>query len=178
MFAKKRIIILNYERNCKMKTTKFICKACGHRFSEPKTGYERHGQYELEAYERIPICPACGSSGFEEEQSVKAKKAELKQYFYLDREIKRDSLKLAAMDKNSKGYDELYEITENNKLRCLALLIKTEKFIYSIDDSLTRQIFELRYIKGLTWSQTAQQMGGYAKADCLRMIHDRYLKNH
>ena len=168
----------NGERNCKMKTTKFICKACGHRFSEPKTAYDRHSLSEPTAYESILSCPACGSCGFEEERSVKEKKAELKQYFYLNRELQRETLKLAVMKKTDSGYNELYELVENNRLRCLALLIKTQKFIYSIDDSRTRQIFELRYIKGLTWTQTAQQMGGYVKSDTIRMIHDRYFKKY
>ena len=96
---------------------------------------------------------------------------------HLVREIDSLTERLSKLEEGSALYDELFEIIENGKLRATALLLKTEKFIFSIDDSLMRQVFRLRYVKGLTWEQVSAQLGGYANADCLRIMHDRYLKN-
>ena len=159
-----------------MKTTNFICNACGKKFRVPAQDYFRHGTSAPESYESLYVCPHCFSTAIEKENQYKFKKAELSQYYHLNKELEETALKLAAMDKNNEEHAELYELYENNKLRCLALLIKLEKYIYSIEDSFTRRIFELRYIKGYTWSKIALTLGGYHTPDALRIHHDRYLK--
>lgn len=53
-----------------------------------------------------------------------------------------------------------------------------EKYIDSIEDSLTRRIFEYRYLKGkvmLSWQAVAFKIGGGNTADSARMLHNRYL---
>ena len=53
-----------------------------------------------------------------------------------------------------------------------------EKYIDSIGDSLTRRIFEHRYIKGKvmpSWQSVAFKIGGGNTADSARMLHNRYL---
>lgn len=58
---------------------------------------------------------------------------------------------------------------------------RIERFVSSISDSLTRRIFELRYIKGdycPSWNAVAFAVGGGNTADGLRMLADRYLKKH
>ena len=52
-----------------------------------------------------------------------------------------------------------------------------ERFIDSIDDSLTRRIFEYRYMVGgrKSWVKVAALIGGGNTPDGVRMIHDRYL---
>lgn len=102
-------------------------------------------------------------------------KEELKQYLSLCRENSRLGDKLLTL-KNQDRISELTEIYENNKIRCMTLMLRTEQFIATIDDSLTRQIFEARYIKGLSWSGVAIHLGGYVSEDTLRMRHDRYLE--
>lgn len=50
-----------------------------------------------------------------------------------------------------------------------------EKWIEEIEDTQTRQVFELRYIKEQQWKQVAKKMG-YKYEDYARIaIHDKYL---
>lgn len=151
-----------------MQTTKYVCKSCNAEFDKPKTVYD--GERKLAG------CPECECSGFEEKLRIWMDKAELKQYIFLKREQQKAEDKLMKLKKGSKGYTELYELTENNRLRVTAQLIRIQTFIYSIDNSLIRQIFEFRYINGLSWSGVATAMGGYYSADYLRITHDRFLK--
>lgn len=48
-------------------------------------------------------------------------------------------------------------------------------YIYSVDDSMMRQILYLRYVGCLTWRQVAAQMGRPDMEDALRVAHDRFL---
>ena len=53
---------------------------------------------------------------------------------------------------------------------------RLERYISNIDDSLTREIFALRFINGLTWDQTAASIGGGNTAMSVRQCVYRYLK--
>ena len=116
----------------------------------------------------------CG--GFEEKRSVIPCKTELRQYLYLKKEYERDVEKLVRLTEAGKECDDLYELVENNRLRVMAALIRIQSFVYSIDDSLLRQIFEYRYIEGKKWAAVAASLGGYLTEDYVRILHDRYLK--
>ena len=53
-----------------------------------------------------------------------------------------------------------------------------DNFINGIEDSLTRRIFEERYVKGTskpTWTRVAFIIGGGNTAEGIQMIHKRYL---
>ena len=52
-----------------------------------------------------------------------------------------------------------------------------ERFIDGIEDSLTRRIFELRFLKGLSWNQVAAKIGNSTEA-CVKKICYRYIKNN
>ena len=52
------------------------------------------------------------------------------------------------------------------------------EYICSIDDSLMRQIMTHRHIELKSWLQVANIIGGNNTADSVRMMHDRYLKDH
>lgn len=52
---------------------------------------------------------------------------------------------------------------------------ETNKFIDSIEDSLTRQIISLRYINGLPWNQVANSLGQGYTEDGVRMMCNRFL---
>ena len=52
------------------------------------------------------------------------------------------------------------------------------RYIASIDDALTRRIFELRYISGQSWEQVAKSVGGGNTAEAVRKRHNRYLRMH
>ena len=51
------------------------------------------------------------------------------------------------------------------------------KFLNSIDDSLTRQIFYYRYVRCMSWKKVSYMTGGYNSDDGVRKIAERYLKN-
>lgn len=155
-----------------MKTTKFICGECNCRFEVPTEVYDSYGTSEPEKFDKRLGCPFCKSDRIEKQQALS--KDELSQYIYLKRETERMSERLLS----NKDNVELYELVQNNKLRCMALMLKTQSYIYSIDDSLTRQIFELRYIKGLKWAGVAAELGGYLSEDYVRIVHDRFLKSN
>ena len=48
--------------------------------------------------------------------------------------------------------------------------IRLEDYIASIPDSLTRQIFRLRFVEGMEWRDVAAKVGGDNSADGVRMI--------
>ncbi|MBQ8605556.1 MAG: hypothetical protein IJ408_02365 [Clostridia bacterium] len=158
-----------------MKTTKYVCQNCKRGFETPGVAYDSHKTSMPRAYEEYAVCPHCGSTAFEDAPETPTKR-ELRQYSMLKREIEAERLRLSDMDEKDEDYAVLYEMIENNKMRCTVLMIKLQEFIYSIDDSLLRQIFTLRYVDGLSWDSVAAKTGGYYSADYLRIMHDRYLK--
>lgn len=78
---------------------------------------------------------------------------------------------------------ELYikkELIENRKntlktleLEILRQLSEIEEFIKSLSDSYLRQIVTLRVIKGLTWLEVAEKVGGGNTEDSVRMMYNR-----
>lgn len=52
------------------------------------------------------------------------------------------------------------------------------EYIFSINDSQIRRIMRLRHIELKSWLQVANSIGGNNTADSVRMMHDRYLKEH
>ena len=52
------------------------------------------------------------------------------------------------------------------------------EYICSINDSQMRRIMRLRHIELKSWLQVANTIGGNNTADSVRMMHDRYLKEH
>ena len=52
------------------------------------------------------------------------------------------------------------------------------EYIFSINDSQMRRIMRLRHIELKNWLQVANVIGGNNTADSVRMMHDRYLKDH
>ncbi len=109
---------------------------------------------------------------------------ELSQLYYLNREIERDQERLEALRSRasapgSPNYDGMPKSpTFENRLeryiaeivdleaiinlkisQCLHERSRLERYISDIPDSLTRQIFTLRFINGLTWDQCAASLG-------------------
>lgn len=82
-----------------------------------------------------------------------------------------------------------YDLTRANKLHELedilverdAMIIiqqvEIEKYINTIKDSRTRQIFSYRYSENMEWYKIAQIMG-YNNEDAPRKKHDRYLEKN
>ena len=69
-----------------------------------------------------------------------------------------------------------YRITQT-MIKCSKELARLEIYIESIPDSLTRQIFTLRFVEGCTWQRVANKVGGDNTADGVRKIATRYLQN-
>lgn len=152
-----------------METTKYVCAACGKEFEESITLRTDVGEYTG--------CPHCGCWDYREQTRVILTKKQLRQYVHLVRETAQMEEELSEFEKRGEQNCELYEMYHNNRMRCMALTLKIHSFIFNIDDSLMRQIFEARYIKGLSWTAIAMRVGGYYSGDYLRILHDRYLKN-
>lgn len=127
---------------------------------------------------------------------------DLSQLYYLNREIKMDQqrleeLRAKASAPGSPNYDgmpkspsyknrlEFYnaeivdlEVIIHAKItQCLHERNRLERYIANIPDSLTRQIFQLRFIDGLSWLQVAYSVGGNNTEQGVKMICYRYIKN-
>ena len=56
-----------------------------------------------------------------------------------------------------------------------------EDFVYGIEDSLTRRIFELRYMEGrykLGWDAVAAELKFTNSVGNIKSIHSRYMQKH
>ena len=81
-----------------------------------------------------------------------------------------DKTAIAAQIADSKAIIEAkiaLSVVEYNRLN---------RYINSVEDSLTRQILSLRFVNGLSWNQVAMSIGGGNTADGARKKVTRYLK--
>lgn len=53
-----------------------------------------------------------------------------------------------------------------------------EKFIDAVDDSRMRQILRLRYMDGMSWNETAKNIGELGQGDAVRISCSRFLRKH
>ena len=126
---------------------------------------------------------------------------ELSQLYYLNREIERDKQRLeelkakscslpgsnfsgipgggsfsgSSIDRYIAEIVDLEAIISAKITQCLHERNRLERYIADIPDSLTRQVFTLRFINGLTWLQVAYHVGGNNTADSVRMTCNRYI---
>ena len=126
---------------------------------------------------------------------------ELSQLYYLNREIERDKQRLDELKAKSRSIAgpslsgmprggavsgssidryiaeivDLEAIISAKITQCLHERNRLERYIADIPDSLTRMIFTLRFINGLTWLQVALHIGGGNTADSVRMTCNRYI---
>ena len=127
---------------------------------------------------------------------------ELSQLSYLNQEIEKDRLRIMELqdaaektttsitglpsgtgksDKtgnNAIEIADLKEIINANIERCWCELKRLNNYIINIDDSLTRQIFTLRFIEGLTWRQVATKIGGGNTEGGIKNICYRFLEDN
>lgn len=126
---------------------------------------------------------------------------ELSQLYYLNREIERDQerlekLRASASAPGAPNYDgmpkspsfenrleryiaeivDLEAIIQAKITQCLHERNRLERYIAEIPGSLTRQIFQLRFINGLTWVQIAFSVGGGNTEEGVRKRVYRYLE--
>ncbi len=126
---------------------------------------------------------------------------ELSQLYYLKREIEEDKKRLAELKAQIPGYAgfaqsgmpsgnikesqvERYaaEIADTEAIiaakivQCTYERNRLERYISGIPDSLTRQIFTLRFVECLRWDQVALKIGGGNTPDGVKKRVYRYLK--
>lgn len=51
------------------------------------------------------------------------------------------------------------------------------EYIYSIPDSLTRQIIYYRCVSLMSWRRVAYEVGGYNTAESVRQIYSRFMRD-
>ena len=76
---------------------------------------------------------------------------------------------------NGEHIRHLSWLLNRRKDKANELLARIEEFIGKIEDSELRQIFQMRYIDGLTWQRVAEEMGEGGE-QYPRKKHDRYLE--
>lgn len=128
---------------------------------------------------------------------------ELSQLYYLKKEVRRNMEHLDNMrskcgvitavshseihtGKKAESQAEQYvvevaaleEQIRNNIVRCIIEQTRLEQYISDISDSLTRQIFRLRFIEGLSWLRVAVEIGGGNTEDSVKKTCYRYLKRN
>lgn len=125
---------------------------------------------------------------------------DLSQLYYLNREIEMDTERLARLeaktlpgiqiltgmpkvpgtaDKTAQYAAEISDlrgIIEAKQRQCIYERSRLERYIADIPDSLTRQIFTLRFVNGLRWDQVAACIGGNNTEAGVKMICYRYIK--
>ena len=127
---------------------------------------------------------------------------ELSQLYYLNKDIKQLESKLmelettaykatpnlTGMPGSGKCSDkvgryaaeiaDLKALINLNIEKCWHEKRRLERYIQSIDDSLIRQIFFLRYIELKKWEDVAASLGGNNTENSVKQIHSRYLRSH
>lgn len=128
-------------------------------------------------------------------------KNELSQLYYLKREIEREKTKYRELfEKSTKTTStmtgiphggglsdqtaiaaemaDIETLIEAKRKACVAEYNRLMRYICGIDDSMMRQIIELRYVDCLTWNEVADAIGGNNTEDSVRMAHNRYLREN
>ena len=126
---------------------------------------------------------------------------ELSQLYWLNREIEADQRRLEALEQAASAPSlsqltgmphapnnteskverlaaeivDLRAIIAARQIQCIHERARLERWISAIPDSLTRQVFQYRFIDGLAWVQVAQRIGGNTEGS-VKMICYRYLR--
>ncbi len=121
-------------------------------------------------------------------QDIKRLKEQKKQ---LERSAVKDSVKGGyggiqrfQLDSYAKADIEETEYLINKNIRILKerekkveeTIVKIQEFINNINDSRMRRMITFKYIKGMTWNQTANAMGNNYTADSCRMDMKRFFR--
>jgi len=105
---------------------------------------------------------------------------ELSQLYYLGKEIQYEQLKLDKLklckDDKSLEIEEQEKIIECNKQLHYIEHNRLLRYIYSVEDSLVRQILSLRFVNGLSWLQVSFSIGGGNTKDGVKKIVYRFLE--
>ena len=114
-------------------------------------------------------------------------KKELMQVYYLNREIMNDTEELVELKIKAREDiledEEVFEIIRRREKRivekirkCSEIKERVMRFIDSIEDSLTRQVFYYWFVKSMPWKRVAYMTGGCNTEESVRKIAERYIK--
>lgn len=91
-------------------------------------------------------------------------------------------LRIAQLESNIKAKRDAVLNTRvlisTRQTLCLLERKRLEEYINTVEDSLLRQIFTLRFVNCLPWEQVAFSIGGDNKGESMRQACYRYLKAH
>ena len=127
-------------------------------------------------------------------------KSDLEQIYYLNRELKMwetelervrcKSLVGSPLPGNSHGSGVSDKVADRAEriieleIRIIAkrdeiqrLRDEAVEYIYSIPDSLTRQIIYYRCVSLMSWRRVAYEVGGYNTAESVRQIYSRFMRD-
>ena len=108
-------------------------------------------------------------------------KRELQQYYYLDKEITAERLRLAELELLQAPDGEIGETRRVIMCKLEEAEIMKQRIlreIMEINDAFLRQIFVMRHVDLLSWAAIAVRIGGDNTPDGVRMAHDRCIKAH
>lgn len=74
-------------------------------------------------------------------------------------------------------YEQQIEKYIESEMKCMENAREIESWIETIEDSIIRRIFHMRYIDGRNWSYISMQCGS-AHESYARNAHDKYLREH
>ncbi|MGN0363681.1 MAG: hypothetical protein ACI4ET_12660 [Bilifractor sp.] len=128
---------------------------------------------------------------------------ELSQLYYLDQAIERDKKELEKLENQistrspvisdmphgsrrttseverlAVEITDLQAIISARAIQRIHERARLERYIGSIEDTLTQQIFSLRFVDCLDWVQVAEALGGHNTAEGVKKRCYRYLDSH
>lgn len=72
--------------------------------------------------------------------------------------------------------NKIRDILTDRMTKCEEMKVEIERFISSIPSSLTRRVFQYRYINGWSWQRIAFKIGKHDESYPRKMVHDKYLE--
>lgn len=72
---------------------------------------------------------------------------------------------------------DLQAIIAARRIQCIHERARLERWISGIPDSLTRQIFQLRFVESLSWTRVAERLGDTFTEYAVKQRCYRYLKS-
>ena len=124
---------------------------------------------------------------------------ELSQLYWLEKEIELDEARLeqlrsergvqaaritqlprspnsvSRVEESFSRIEEIEQIIREKRIRCIEERLRLEMYIQGIPDSLTRQIFTLRFVDFLSWTEVAARIGGGNTTAAVKKRVYRYL---
>lgn len=85
---------------------------------------------------------------------------------------------VSSMQRYIECIQEIEQEIKRRKSRIEQEILKLEQYISTIDDSVMRQIFILRFIELKSWVSVAYHLGGNNTSDSVRKQCYRYINRH